>query len=141
MLVKSLEDSKLYIRKDVFLDKDVSKSGIPNEIEFNPSHPLIPHVTKHVDSPHGEYYWTTCTEYCDGGDLRKLYGKYKTFSRYAKIPEGLIWKFYADMIKILDFLHREKIFHQDVYPQNIFMQSNRDKPEQLFPDFVLGDFG
>lgn len=68
ILVRSLDDNKLYIRKIVELSEK-SFSGIPNEIEFNLSFRLIPRVkdiTKYIHSS-GEYYWAICTDHCNGG--------------------------------------------------------------------------
>jgi hypothetical protein len=58
MLVKSLDDKKIYARKTMEVN-DFSFSGIPNEIGFNSSFGLVPRVkdiTKCGDSPKGEYY-------------------------------------------------------------------------------------
>jgi serine/threonine protein kinase len=142
MLVRSLEDNKLYIRKTVELT-ECSKTGIPNEIEFNPSFELIPRVkdvTKYVDSPFGEYYWAVCSEFCNGGDIRELMDVH-SHGGYSSMPEILIWKFIADFCKILDFLIENKIQHKDIWPQNIFLRYSEDDPDDYLPDFVLGDFG
>jgi serine/threonine protein kinase len=141
-LVKSLDDSKLYVRKTVELNQD-SLSGIPNEVQFHPDFHLIPRVkdiTKHVDSPCGEYYWTICTEFCNGGDLRSFLNSYEGKTD-AKIPEILVWKFMADMIKTLSFLRDNEIEHKDIYPQNIFLRYPDEHSDACLPDFVLGDFG
>jgi serine/threonine protein kinase len=142
MLVKSLEDNKLYIRKTVELT-DCSETGIPNEIEFNPSFELVPHVkdvTKYVDAPSGDYYWAVCTEFCNGGDMRELMDIYCE-DGYSTMPEILIWKFIADFCKILKFLSENKIQHKDIWPQNIFLRYSDEDPDDYLPDFVLGDFG
>lgn len=139
MLVKSLEDNKLYVRKELDVSEH-SWSGIPNEIEFNTSFSLIPRVKnitryKHLGS---DFYWVTTTEYCNGGDLRGLFKLYGGDS----FPEVLIYKFMADMIKILGHLSEKKILHKDIYPQNIFLRYSDDDPSDcLLPDFLLGDFG
>jgi serine/threonine protein kinase len=57
----------------------------------------------------------------------------------VQISEGLIWKFIADMIKIIRFLHEHRICHRDIGPRNIFMRYPHD--DDSWPDFVLGDFG
>jgi serine/threonine protein kinase len=139
ILVRSLDDNKLYIRKIVELSEK-SLSGIPNEIEFNLSFRLIPRVkdiTKYIHSS-GEYYWAICTEHSNGGDVRGLFQLYAT-EKGVQIPEGLIWKFIADMIKIIRFLHEHRICHRDIGPRNIFMRYPHD--DDSWPDFVLGDFG
>jgi serine/threonine protein kinase len=141
-LVRSLEDNKLYVRKTVELT-ECTCTGIPNEIEFNPSFELVPRVkdvTKYVDSPFGDYYWAICTEFCNGGDLRGLMDVYCQ-DGYSSMPEILIWKFIADFCKILSFLSENKIHHKDIWPQNIFLRYSDDDPDDSLPDFVLGDFG
>lgn len=142
MLVKSIEDNKLYIRKVVELSAE-SLSGIPNEIQFNPSFSLIPRVkdiTKYVHKETGEYYWATVTEFCRGGDLREVILFYFGESG-LKIPEVLIWKFIADMVKVLICLTENKIEHKDIWPQNIFLRYPEEDPDETLPDFLLGDFG
>lgn len=142
MLVKSLDDNKLYIRKSVELSGN-SFTGIPNEIEFNPSFGLIPRVkdiTKYVDSPSGDYSWAVYTEFCNGGDLRSLCSSY-VGGEATRIHEALLWKFMADFIKILAFLGSEGIEHRDIWPQNIFLRYSDENPDDNLPDFVLGDFG
>jgi len=142
MLVKSLEDNKLYIRKTVALTQ-CSQTGIPNEIEFNPSFELVPRVkdiTKYVDSPFGDYYWAVCSEFCNGGDMREMMDDYCS-DGYSSMPEIFIWKFIADFCKILDFLIENKIQHKDIWPQNIFLRYSDEDPDDYLPDFVLGDFG
>ena len=142
VLVKSLDDNKLYARKTVELT-DCSATGIPNEIEFNLSFDLIPRVkdiTKYVDSPWGDYYWTICTEFCNGGDLRGLLNIY-CGDKTSAMPELLIWKFVADFCKILNFLNENKVEHKDIWPQNIFLRYSEENLDDCLPDFVLGDFG
>jgi serine/threonine protein kinase len=142
MLVRSLEDNKLYIRKTISLTSQ-SLSRIPNEIEFNPSFHLIPcvkDITKFMDKQSGEYYWAICTEYCNLGDLRNLLKTYDTEAP-DQVSEPLIWKFIADMIEILGFLRAQKINHNDISPQNVFMRYDPEKSDTFWPDFVLGNFG
>ena len=142
MLVRSMEDNKLYIRKTVALTAR-SVSGIPNEIEYQPSFHLIPRVkdvTKHMDKLSGEYYWAIYMEYCNAGDLRGLSEIYAT-KDHGQIPEPLIWKFIADMIQILIFLRDQEICHKDIYPQNVYMRYDLEDLGNPWPDFVLGDFG
>ncbi len=142
MLVKSIDDNKLYIRKIVELTEE-SETGIPNEFQFNPTFYLVPRVkdiTKYVHGQDGEYYWAICTEFCNGGDLRGLYRFYN--SEFGpKTPEILIWKFTADMCDTLSFLGENNIEHKDIWPQNIFLRYPDDNFREGLPDFVLGDFG
>lgn len=142
VLVKSLDDNKLYVRKTVELT-ECSATGIPNEIEFNLSFDLIPRVkdiTKYVESPRGDYYWAICTEFCNGGDLRSLLNVY-CGKESSAMPELLIWKFVADFCKILNFLSENKVEHKDIWPQNIFLRYSEKNLDDCLPDFVLGDFG
>lgn len=142
VLVKSLDDNKLYVRKTVELT-ECSATGIPNEIEFNLSFDLIPRVkeiTKYVDPSGLENYWAICTEFCNGGDLRGLLNIYCEDKRSA-MPEILIWKFVADFCKILNFLGENNVEHKDIWPQNIFLRYSEENLDDGLPDFVLGDFG
>ncbi|KAF7507998.1 hypothetical protein GJ744_009895 [Endocarpon pusillum] len=142
VLVKSLDDNKLYVRKTVAVTA-CSATGIPNEVEFNLCFDLIPcvkNITKYVDSPRGGYYWVICTEFCNGGDLRGLLNIYCGKGRSA-MPELVIWKFVADFCKILNFLSENKVEHKDLWPQNIFLRYSEKNLDDYLPDFVLGDFG
>jgi serine/threonine protein kinase len=144
MLVRSLDDNKLYVRKIVKLTSS-SVTGIPNEIDFDRSFKLVPYVkdvTKYVHSPSGEYYWAMCTEFCNGGDLRKLLkvAPGAEPGTWIKLCDDVIWQFILDMIDTLKFLREEKIAHLDIYPQNIFIRYS-DNTEDRRPTFLLGDFG
>ena len=55
-------------------------------------------------------------ELCNGGDLRKFM---KFFERFN---EGLIQRIMLQMINGLEELHRKKVIHHDIKPENILIQ-------------------
>lgn len=57
------------------------------------------------------------------------------------MPEVLIRKSIADLIRILEFLSKNRIEHKDIYPQNIFLRCSDENLDDGLPDFALGDFG
>ncbi|KAK6329925.1 hypothetical protein TWF718_003352 [Orbilia javanica] len=92
------------------------------------------------------------TEYCSLGDVGEIMAKYmekKTF-----IPEAFVWQLALDMGKALLFLNRgitnrqengvpgwRPIIHNDIKMNNIFMKPRPTGWNNIYPLFVLGDFG
>jgi len=69
-------------------------------------------------------------EYCDGGTLAQQI-KQKQITN-SKFPYDNIYKWMKEIVSGLDFLHTNKIVHQDVKPTNIFFKNDHIK---------LGDIG
>jgi hypothetical protein len=45
------------------------------------------------------------------------------------------------LIRIIEFLSKNRIEHKDIYPQNIFLRYFDENLDDGLPDFVLGDLG
>jgi serine/threonine protein kinase len=72
-------------------------------------------------------------EYCNEGDLQALLAK----SRRRYMPLREVTSHFLEIMKGLAHLHKLKIVHADVSPQNIFLRQTANGSMQC----VLGDFG
>ncbi|KAL4446866.1 hypothetical protein ABPG74_014838 [Tetrahymena malaccensis] len=70
-------------------------------------------------------------EYADGGDLQQLL-RYRR-ERKKQFTETEIWEFAQDLIKAVDYLHKNNIIHRDIKTLNIFLTKDRK--------VKLGDLG
>ena len=83
-------------------------------------------------------------EYCNGGDLnfylRKYYDKYK-----RSLTEKEVQKILKDTLNGLSCLHRNKVIHHDIKPQNILLHFNSEKDKEELNinncTIKLSDFG
>ena len=66
-------------------------------------------------------------EYIDGGDLRQ----------YGRIDEKKAVKYICQIANAIDYIHRQKVLHLDIKPENIVLTQNPDG--DLVP--ILIDFG
>ncbi|KAH9843279.1 Protein kinase domain [Teratosphaeria destructans] len=96
-----------------------------------------------------ECFWTdrlTCNivlEFCDGGDLGDFITHWATLRRRRpaqQLPMMFYLHFIVSMADALDFLHRHRLVHRDVKPDNVFLRTSGSSPYGL-PDIVLGDVG
>ena len=67
-------------------------------------------------------------ELCNGGDLRR-YMRY-----FGKFDEELIQIIVIKMINGLDELHKKKVIHHDIKPENILIQLYEDKDKVITPE-------
>jgi eukaryotic-like serine/threonine-protein kinase len=83
-----------------------------------------PGLLKLLDSNESEQW--IVTEYCDGGTLENHLPTFRGNARVALTS-------FRSLVETVVPLHREKIVHRDIKPQNIFV---RDRYQ-----LILGDFG
>jgi serine/threonine protein kinase len=78
-------------------------------------------------------------EYCDLGDAYH-YAK-KIRKDYGILPEQTVWKFFADVVKGLDYLHSNSLIHGDLKPENVMVCKPRGSQigPHFMPDFKIGD--
>ncbi|KAK6525377.1 G2-specific serine/threonine protein kinase [Orbilia ellipsospora] len=103
-------------------------------------------------SDSGDPYGHIFTEFCDLGDVEALFKKYEGLRKY--MPEGFLQQLTLDASKALLYLERgsddlskprpqnwTSIMHNDIKPNNIFMRSRPRGSRNIYPIFVMGDFG
>ncbi|KAK6360868.1 hypothetical protein TWF730_006984 [Orbilia blumenaviensis] len=103
---------------------------------------------------HGDPYGHIFTEFCNLGDVNEMLSKYMSQRPRTFIPEAFVWQMTIDIAKALLFLNRGidsrkkegrpgwvPIVHNDIKMNNIFMKSRPNGANNIYPLFVLGDFG
>ncbi|KNC80004.1 NEK/NEK6 protein kinase [Sphaeroforma arctica JP610] len=58
-------------------------------------------------------------EFAGAGDLRRMINHFKTTQR--TIPELVLWKYFLQICKGIEYMHSKKIIHRDVKPANVFI--------------------
>ena len=147
-LVKRYRDRKLLIKK---INSSSKTTGLERRFleHVLPSHRRIVNLEPQSQSPtDGALYF----EYCRGGDLDTLIGKFEKDQKY--IPETFIWHVFHQLAEALAFIHFgydkhhphdhpskwQRIIHRDIKPTNVFLRTKySDHPP--FASIVLGDFG
>ena len=149
MLVHSVADGKLYVRKigrlqDV--EQDLSSpirptTGTPGQHQLEPrevSHyrpyPNIPglidfktlvHNPPHTYNKNVKQY-VTYWQFCNGGDLEHYIAQYSGLKE--RIPEIIIWRFLWQIFKTCQYLQhcQPPVSHTDIFNGNIFVHYQSD---------------
>eukprot|EP01061_Rhynchopus_euleeides_P038199 TRINITY_DN65626_c0_g1_i1.p1 TRINITY_DN65626_c0_g1~~TRINITY_DN65626_c0_g1_i1.p1 ORF type:complete len:588 (+),score=222.99 TRINITY_DN65626_c0_g1_i1:35-1765(+) len=96
-----------------------------------------PNIVRYVDS-----YWEDLqgrsviiiiTEFCTGGDLRSFM---KTTASKGGVTQRQVEDVFYQACCAIDFLHRGRLLHRDLKPDNMFLTGRSDRPI-----IKLGDFG
>ncbi len=106
------------------------------------NHPQIPELLAHFEFEHQLYL---VQEYIDGKNLAQELAESGPFS------EAQIRQLLADLLPVLDFIHRKQVIHRDIKPENIIRRRSatpvhrgNGSPSGAKPnhgDLVLVDFG
>ncbi|XP_043827730.1 serine/threonine-protein kinase Nek1 isoform X8 [Dromiciops gliroides] len=130
ILVKSREDGKQYVMKEINISRMSSKEREESrrevEVLANMKHPNIVLYRESFEE-NGSLY--IVMDYCEGGDLYKRINAQKG----VLFPEDQIMDWFVQICLALKHVHDRKILHRDIKSQNIFL--TRDGTIQL------GDFG
>ena len=95
-----------------------------------------PNIVRYCDS-----YWQLVdgrqmiiiiTEYCGGGDLRGYQKK-----RGGKLEPRVAKDLFSQTCKAIEFLHKGRLLHRDLKPDNIFLAGRDDRPIVKIGDFGL----
>ncbi|XP_060040286.1 serine/threonine-protein kinase Nek1 isoform X2 [Erinaceus europaeus] len=130
ILVKSTEDGRQYVIKEISISRMSSKEREESRREVavleNMKHPNIVQYRESFEE-NGSLY--IVMDYCEGGDLFKRINAQKgTF-----FQEDQILDWFVQICLALKHVHDRKILHRDIKSQNIFL--TKDGTVQL------GDFG
>ncbi|XP_053441753.1 serine/threonine-protein kinase Nek1 isoform X4 [Nycticebus coucang] len=130
ILVKSTEDGRQYVIKEINISKMSSKEREESSREVavlaNMKHPNIVQYRESFEE-HGSLY--IVMDYCEGGDLFKRINAQKG----NLFQEDQILDWFVQICLALKHVHDRKILHRDIKSQNIFL--TKDGTVQL------GDFG
>ncbi|KAM5234755.1 serine/threonine-protein kinase Nek1 isoform 11-T12 [Hipposideros larvatus] len=130
ILVKSTEDGKQYVIKEINISRMSSKERKESRREVavlaNMKHPNIVQYKESFEE-NGALY--IVMDYCEGGDLFKRINAQKG----TLFQEDQILDWFVQICLALKHVHDRKILHRDIKSQNIFL--TKDGTVQL------GDFG
>ncbi|XP_058525985.1 serine/threonine-protein kinase Nek1 isoform X1 [Ochotona princeps] len=130
VLVKSVEDGKQYVIKEINISRMSSKERKESRREVamlaNMKHPNIVQYRESFEE-NGSLY--IVMDYCEGGDLFKRINA----QRGNLFQEDQILDWFVQICLALKHVHDRKILHRDIKSQNIFL--TKDGTVQL------GDFG
>ncbi|XP_062069261.1 serine/threonine-protein kinase Nek1 isoform X4 [Lepus europaeus] len=130
VLVKSTEDGKQYVIKEINISRMSSKEREESRREVavlaNMKHPNIVQYRESFEE-NGSLY--IVMDYCEGGDLFKRINA----QRGNLFQEDQILDWFVQICLALKHVHDRKILHRDIKSQNIFL--TKDGTVQL------GDFG
>jgi serine/threonine protein kinase len=142
MLVRSVADDKLYVRKVSFPEsakKYVGPCLDWTEVGLYRPHPQIPKLIDWKTTINRLDATTTMTStistYCNGGDLEHF------LLINDILPTAMIWHILERSLTVLHCLHyrcQPGIGHNDFHPRNIFLEWN---DANRLPEILLGDFG
>ncbi|QCS49466.1 serine/threonine protein kinase [Picosynechococcus sp. PCC 11901] len=88
-------------------------------------HPQIPDLLAFFEEESKLYI---VQEYIEGKNLLDL------VLSQGRFPEAKIREFLASLLKVLEFVHEQKVIHRDIKPENIIYQTEKQQ-------YVLIDFG
>nr|XP_045009315.1 serine/threonine-protein kinase Nek1 isoform X2 [Jaculus jaculus] len=130
VLVKSTEDGRQYVIKEISISRMSSKEREESRREVavlaNMKHPNIVQYRESFEE-NGSLY--IVMDYCEGGDLFKRINAQKG----SLFQEDQILDWFVQICLALKHVHDRKILHRDIKSQNIFL--TKDGTVQL------GDFG
>lgn len=144
-LVRSVKDSKLYVRKEDIVCSDAS-NVVPSDftnvraLQDMPGvarlHSWFKHEQKQIGAKDAHYFYVSYWELCNAGDLHYYYQKYMVET--IIFPERIAIKWLYTMLTTILKLHRRGIAHHDRHLGNWFVHRESESTD---PIVVLGDFG
>jgi len=120
LLIKNLEDSKLFANKAQFCDSENKVLEALEEVRFlrRHRHPCIIDITDCfiIAQPR---VLNIVMQYCETGDLSVVISSNK--AKKSFVPEKQISKWLMQIALALHFLHESGTLHRDMKPQNIML--------------------
>jgi serine/threonine protein kinase len=114
-------ENKYYaIKRLNFKDiSDKEKNSINKEVSIlqKLNHPnILSYKDSFIDR---DNYYSIVTNFCEGGDIYKQIQNHKQKNEY--FSEEQILKWMIQLLLGLSYIHKKKIIHRDIKPQNIFI--------------------
>jgi len=78
---------------------------------------MQPNIVQYVDYHDHEQWIYIIMEYISGGELSSF------IQQNGPMPEGMVQTVARQILHALDYLHRRKITHRDIKPDNILISS------------------
>eukprot|EP00274_Cyanoptyche_gloeocystis_P007567 CAMPEP_0196660902 /NCGR_PEP_ID=MMETSP1086-20130531/41768_1 /TAXON_ID=77921 /ORGANISM="Cyanoptyche gloeocystis , Strain SAG4.97" /LENGTH=290 /DNA_ID=CAMNT_0041995543 /DNA_START=94 /DNA_END=963 /DNA_ORIENTATION=- len=78
-----------------------------------------PNIIRYVDSYLEDNDLFIVFEWAANGDLTKLLSKAKSVK--SLLPEPLVWHYFVQICRGLEYMHQNKVMHRDLKPANIFI--------------------
>ena len=145
-LTKIKGDSKLIATKKLdkdFCENETTKKYIINEINILKllNHP---NIVKFLDLKRTQNHYYIMMEYCNGGELSKVLGKY-TEKNGKPFPPEIVQHLMKQIIDAFKYIHGKDIMHRDIKLENILLNydNNEDKESQnlMKANVKIIDFG
>ena len=145
-LTKIKGDSKLIATKKLdkdFCENETTKKYIINEINILKllNHP---NIVKFIDLKRTQNHYYIMMEYCNGGELSKVLGKY-TEKNGKPFPPEIVQHLMKQIIDAFKYIHGKDIMHRDIKLENILLNydNNEDKESQnlMKANVKIIDFG
>ena len=105
----NVKSYKLYLIEIKFLSEFTQKSNQVNIAKYY----------NHFEE--GDFIYIII-EYIENGDMKSFIEAHKKEGRY--IPEEDLWNIFFQCMKGLSFLHKNRVIHRNIKPENLFIDNN-----------------
>jgi len=130
--VLNKDNNNIYVIKKILINnvEEEEKIKIKNEATILESL-NNPYIVKYYESFSDENSFNIVMEYCNGLDLRKFINNHK--EKKKSIEKELIFQIISDICLGIKEIHKNKLIHRDLKPDNLFIGSDLK--------IKIGDFG
>lgn len=120
---------------DELPDKEQKLAQQESELLKRLQHPhIVEYHESWVDMQGGSQVLVLVMELCEGGDLKTIISNHA--KRSEQIDESSIWRWFLQLVKGLQYIHKENVLHRDLKSSNIFITGPFG--QELLK---IGDFG
>eukprot|EP00736_Rhodelphis_marinus_P010785 Rmarinus@m.11058 len=134
-LVRRKKDHRFFVIKEINVFELDGERRMEAENEVNVLEMVDhPNIISYYDSFIEKHALYIVMDYCDRGTLHDaLKSQLHNF-----LTEEAILDIFVQVAMALEYLHRNRILHRDLKPQNIFLSKS---PDPFFTQVRVGDFG